>query len=255
MRLAKSLVYRHWQRFHPIRRLELQVLRRHLEPVADERILDVGSGKGAFCGVLRGLGARVVGIDPSLTASRIARRYVNGGVGFVAGRGEELAFPSESFDKAVSVCVLEHTENDQRFLREVNRVLREGGVLAISVDSLNSPHLSDAFRRRHVRAHRCNHLYDAASLRGLLEAAGFETLETEYLFEGRASIAVMRIGSYFRYRGPFILLFPILYPILWLDHRRRRRKVGGMILTARARRARGGAARSIPGSRPPDRSR
>jgi SAM-dependent methyltransferase len=247
MRLAKQVLYRHWQSFHPIRRLELRVLRRYLEPRPRERILDVGSGKGAFCGVLARGGARVAGVDPSLHATRIASRYVGGGAGFVAGRGEQLAFGPQSFDKAVSVCVLEHTEDDRRVLSEVHRVLRDGGIFALSVDSLNSRYISAAFRRRHVRAHRCLHLYDEANLRALLEAAGFETLETEYLFAGAAATAVLRLGSWLRYRGLFILLFPVLYPVLWLDHRRRRAGSGGMILAARARKV--GAAGL---DRPPD---
>jgi SAM-dependent methyltransferase len=245
MLLAKRLLYRHWQSFHPIRRLELAVLRRYLGPIGRERILDIGSGKGAFCGVLRRLGARVTGVDPSLRATRTARRYVHDRIGFVAGRGEELAFASQSFDKAVSVCVLEHTEDDRRVLSEVNRVLRDGGTFALSVDSLDSRHISAAFRDRHVRLHRCRHLYDEAGLREMLDAAGFATLETEYLFDSTASAAVLRFGSWFRYRGIFILLFPILYPVLWLDHRSRRSKNGGMILAARARKV-----RNVPSPRP-----
>lgn len=234
MRRVKQILYRHWQRFHPIRRLELRVLRGYLDPRPRERILDVGSGKGAFCGALRAAGIRATGVDPSLTAAGIARRYVDRRVGFVAGRGEELAFASQAFDKAVSVCVLEHTEDDQRVLSEVARVLRDGGIFALSVDSLTSPHVSPAFLDRHVRAHGCRHLYDEAGLRAMLQAAGFETLETQYLFDGGAATAVLRLGCQFRYRGLFILMFPFLYPVLWLDHRRRP-KGSGFILAARAR--------------------
>ena len=62
-------------------------------------------------------------------------------------------------------------------------------------------------------------------------------LETEYLFAGRLSIAILRFGSLFHYRGVFILLFPLLYPLLLLDRAFQRKARSGMILAAKARKA------------------
>ena len=42
------MVYRNWQKMHGVRRLEVAVLTRYLELAARQRILDVGSGKGAL---------------------------------------------------------------------------------------------------------------------------------------------------------------------------------------------------------------
>ena len=133
------------------------------------------------------------------------------------GGGEALPFSDERFDRVVSVCVLEHTKDDLRVLREVRRVLKPGGLFALTVDCLDSPFVSETFRRHHREEYRCNQLYSDAKLRELLARAGFETLETEYLFAGRLSIAILRFGSLFHYRSVFILLFPILYPLLLLD--------------------------------------
>jgi hypothetical protein len=57
----------------------------------------------------------------------------------------------------------------------------------------------------------------------------------EYLFESRLAVSILRFGSLFQYRGPFILLFPLLYPLLWLDHVLGRERKSGMILAAKAR--------------------
>ena len=228
-------VYRHWQQFHGIRRLEVATLLRYLDLSDGHRLLDVGSGKGALCGALSRKGRAVVGVDPSPEAIRIARRYAAPKTPFVLGSGECLAFAGAQFDRAVSVCVLEHTRDDAAVLREVSRVMKPGGIFALSVDSLNSPYVSEAFRRHHVREYRCNQLYDPARIRALLDAAGFETLETEYLFAGRLSVSLLRFGSRFHYRGPFVLLFPVIYPLLLLDHARRRNEQGGMILAVKAR--------------------
>jgi SAM-dependent methyltransferase len=231
----RRIVYRHWQRFHGVRRLELATLRRYLELSPGQRILDVGSGKGAFAGFLARSGLRAVGVDASLPAAAIAKRWVDVEGRFAVAAGESLPLESESFDRAVSVCVLEHTRDDTAVLAEVRRVLKPGGVFALTVDCLNSRHVDEAFRRHHVAEYRCLQLYDDARLRELLAEAGFEVLETRYLFAGRLAIAILRWGSRFHYRGPFILLFPLLYPFLWLDHVLGKGSQTGMILAAKAR--------------------
>jgi len=233
---ARRIVYRNWQRFHGVRRLELATLSRYLELSPGQRVLDLGSGKGAFCGVLARSGHAAVGVDPSLAALSIARKDVDPAGRFLVAAGETLPLASETFDRAVSVCVLEHTKDDRKVLSEIHRALKPGAVLALSVDCLNSPYVSAAFRAHHVLEYRCNQLYDDAKIRTLLEAAGFEVLESRYLFTGRTAIAILRWGSRFHYRGPFVILFPLIYPFLWLDHRRGRRRASGMILAVKARR-------------------
>jgi SAM-dependent methyltransferase len=234
MRAAKRFVYRNWQRVHGVRRLELAVLSRYLNLTGRQRVLDVGSGKGAFCGELARAGHSVVGVDPSTPAAAIAKTYVNPGGDFVLGGGEALPFSDERFDRVISVCVLEHTKDDLRVLREVRRVLKPGGLFALTVDCLDSPFISETFRRHHREEYRCNQLYSDTKLRELLVRAGFEVQETEYLFAGRLSIAILRFGSLFHYRSVFILLFPILYPLLLLDRALSPKPTSGMILAAKA---------------------
>jgi len=226
MKAIQRFVYRNWQRVHGVRRLELDGRR---------RIVDVGSGKGAFCGTLARGGHDAVGVDPSASAAKIAKTHVNPDGKFVLGAGEALPLSSGRFDRAVSVCVLEHTVDDARVLSEVHRVLAPGGILALTVDCLDSPHISEEFRRHHREEYRCNQLYSEAKLRKMLADAGFETRETRYLFGGRLSIAILRFGSLFHYRSVFILLFPILYPLLLLDHALGGKRTTGMILAAKAR--------------------
>ncbi len=235
MKALKRFIYRHWQRVHGVRRLELAVLTRFLELGGRQRVLDVGSGKGAFCGELARAGHDVVGVDPSGSATRIAKTYVDSRGRFVLGTGEALPLSSGEFDRAVSVCVLEHTKDDEAVLAEVGRVLKPGGIFALTVDCLDSPHVPEAFRRHYEREYRCNHFYSDAKLRGLLAQAGFEVMKTRYLFAGRLAIAVLRFGSLFHFRNVFILLFPLVYPLLLLDHALNMKAKSGMILAAAAR--------------------
>jgi SAM-dependent methyltransferase len=236
-RAARRFVYRNWQKVHGVRRRELAVLTRYLDLAVGQRILDVGSGKGAFCGELARQGISVVGLDPSGAAAAIARTYVNPAGSFVLGTGEALPFSPERFDRVVSVCVLEHTRDDAAVLKEVCRVLKPGGIFALSVDCLDSPLVPEAFRRRYAREYRCNQFYSDAGLRQLLARTGFEVVETEYLFAGRLSVAILRFGSLFHFRNVFILLFPILYPLLLLDRAIGGKTSSGMILAAKARKS------------------
>ncbi len=236
MGFLQNLIYRHWQKFHGVRRIELATLMRYLALNAGERILDLGCGKGAFCGALTRQGHQVVGLDPSAAALAIAKRHVDPAGRFVLGGGEELPFRAEEFDQVVSVCVLEHARDDGRVLAEIGRVLKPGSVLALTVDCLNSPYISDAFRAHHVREYHCNQLYSDAKIRQLLARAGFEMVESRYLFAGRLALAILRFGSLFHYRSVFILLFPLLYPMLWLDGLLGK-KDSGMILAVKARKS------------------
>lgn len=234
--LARRIVYRHWQRIHGVRAIELARLLPYLGARSGEKVLDLGSGKGALCGRLSRHGVRMVGVDPALPAVTIARRWVDPGGAFVEAAGEDLPFSSEAFDRAISVCVLEHTRDDRRVLSEVRRVLRPGGIFALSVDTLDSPHVTEADRLRHVAEYRCHQLYDAGRIRSLLDEAGFEVLETRALFSSRLSAAILRWGSRFHYRGPFVLFFPLVLPLLWLDEAVAGGGETGMILAVRCRR-------------------
>lgn len=99
--------------------------------LAGKRVLEVGCGRGGGASYLtRTQGpASYVGLD--LNASGIEfcrRRHQLPGLEFVAGNAEDLPFPSQSFDAVVNVessCCYPHFD---RFLSEVERVLRPGGM-------------------------------------------------------------------------------------------------------------------------------
>src|SRR5256886_11821492 len=51
----------------------------------------------------------------------------------VAGDGTAMPFSDAVFDRVVAAEVLEHIDDDQAALREIARVLRPGGLLAVTV--------------------------------------------------------------------------------------------------------------------------
>jgi SAM-dependent methyltransferase len=95
-------------------------------------VLEVGCGRGGGAAFVfeRHQPASLVGLD--LSESEIAhcrRRYARPGLRFVAGDAERLPFPDASFDVVVNVESSHSYPNMSRFLEEVARVLRPGGVL------------------------------------------------------------------------------------------------------------------------------
>jgi len=106
---------------------------------AGMRVLDVGCGTGV---VTRDIGARVgtrgaaVGVDPSRALLGVARRRARtdragGRLSFRAGDGLALSFPRASFDVALAVTVLLHVPAGDEIVREMIRVTRPGGRVAV----------------------------------------------------------------------------------------------------------------------------
>jgi SAM-dependent methyltransferase len=107
-----------------------------LGDVQHRRILDAGCGEGQYSRSLKALGARMVGIDGSDTMIRVAReRDAGHDIPFdVADLMQPLAFPDQCFDAIISAGVLMSLPALDTFLAESLRVLKPGGVLAVSVN-------------------------------------------------------------------------------------------------------------------------
>lgn len=108
-----------------------------------ERLLDIGCGAGRHSVEAVRRGADVVALDLSLDDLRRARTGVEefGDVdvpqpgAFLAARGDarRIPFDDASFDRVIASEVLEHIPDDDAAIAELVRVLRPGGVMAVTV--------------------------------------------------------------------------------------------------------------------------
>lgn len=152
-----------------------------------DRVLDVASGAGFELALLAGLRRlRAVGVEPAPSALHLARRRDPQAL-LAQGRIEQLPLADASFDKILCSETLEHVADDDAALRELWRVLRPGGRLAISVPHADFPFAWDPISRlrRTIGAPLLfdgrlvgigtNHLrlYWPQQLRAGVEAAGF----------------------------------------------------------------------------------
>ena len=99
-------------------------------PVAGDRVLDVGCGRGIMLDRLHASYKTVgYGIDVSNASLKGARSESVNPHRVAASEGENLPFADDCFDLAVSFDVLEHVPASDTVLAEMVRVLRPGGTI------------------------------------------------------------------------------------------------------------------------------
>ena len=159
---------------------------RRLGVAPGELVLDLGCGFGrhAFGALRRGADvvagdvgrAELAEVHNMVAAMRAAGEIPGGTVGCAAAAdARRLPFADGAFDRIIAAEVLEHISDDGAALAELARVLRPGGVLAVTVPSwapeklcwlLSEEYHAPAVPDGHVR------IYTLRLLRARLRAAG-----------------------------------------------------------------------------------
>ncbi|GII61879.1 methyltransferase [Sphaerisporangium krabiense] len=148
------------------------------------RVLDLGCGGGRHAFEVLRRGADVVAFDQDAdelksVAAMFAAMETAGEAppeataDTVTGDALAMPFPDASFDRVIAAEVLEHIPDDMAAMREIHRVLKPGGVAAVTVPSFLPERvcwaLSEAYHTApggHVR------VYTLAELKAKLKATG-----------------------------------------------------------------------------------
>ncbi len=155
---------------------------------AGDRLLDLGCGGGRHAFEAFRRGAQVVALDyeydelpevAGLFAAMAAdgeRTETSRGVA-VNGDATNLGFADDTFDRIIASEVFEHVPDDEAAFAELTRVLRPGGVMAITVPAwlpekicwrLSEEYHAPFVEGGHVR------IYDQATLHRRMRDAGLE---------------------------------------------------------------------------------
>lgn len=137
-----------------------------------DEVLEVGCGSGYYTRALLARGARVTATDLAPAYVEQARRIAPG-ASFAVEDAQRLSFPDARYDRVLMTEVVEHVPNPGGAIAEAARVLRPGGVLALSTPSRRAP-MNLAYKlKRHIRRYGVNeHLHELTprELRNLLDA-------------------------------------------------------------------------------------
>ncbi|MFI5133022.1 MAG: class I SAM-dependent methyltransferase [Chitinophagales bacterium] len=133
---SKGLINRLYQK---IRKRTLIKKRKLIEKacgIKTGKLLDVGSGTGAFVNEMRQKGWEITGFEPDVNARNIAKQLY----GLDLADGENFYhLPANSFDAITLWHVLEHVHDLSVYIKQLRSLLKEKGKLFIAVPNYTSP--------------------------------------------------------------------------------------------------------------------
>lgn len=141
-------------------------------------LLEVGAGFGTFCEELwkRSAFKRTVAVEPTPDLAEVCRK-----------KGlETVELPIEKldsklygqFDAVVNFEVIEHIFSPDRFVTDLNRLLRPGGLLVLTCPNGLGFDIQMLGPASNTVDHEHLNYFNPASLAGLVEKAGFDVVES-----------------------------------------------------------------------------
>lgn len=188
---------------------ELRLIRRY-QPAG--RFLDVGCNMGMLLRHVRRLGWTAVGVEPSPTASKLARERFHLDV-YNCFLHELPERERHAFDVIALSDVLEHVVEPLPFLRQLDQWLAPRGVVYVKVPNARW----NLFKQRVLRMlgrtpkqgiwEAYEHVvhYTDQTLRMMLERAGFEMLRLTFARPVQVPVWHEYVGRYYQYPTPWVL--------------------------------------------------
>lgn len=153
---------------------KVERIQRYLSP--HSYLLDVGCGPGFFVCEARKAGFRVDGCDVAPAAAEYARREL--GLEIETHNFLEIADREEIYEGIAMFSVLEHTLSPEQNLQKAHRLLKKGGLLALSIP--NAWGITRHIKGKDWRGFSFPehlHFWGKREMTALLESAGFTNVK------------------------------------------------------------------------------
>ncbi len=127
----------------------LKTIIHELNIESDDIILECGCGDGFYIHLLSRISNnRIFGCDIDINALRSAKKNLEeASIQLLLGNVTQLPYKDKTFNKIILTEVLEHVPNDSQALEELYRVLKDDGILVITVPNHNYPFLWDPINK------------------------------------------------------------------------------------------------------------
>ncbi len=156
----------------------------------DDKVIDLGCGTGRHVLELSKIPSNIIGADISRNDIRAGRYLleimrrrdeVNARVHWLQTAGERLPFKDGAFDRVICTETLEHVDDETVLARELARVLKPGGILAISVPDEFSEKIFWKFSTNY-RTHAGGHvrIFRRPEIVNLMRIAGLQPYAVRY---------------------------------------------------------------------------
>lgn len=161
-------------------RRNLKPLERMVSGAPIPKLLDVGCHIGVMLEIAQERGWQAVGVEPSSWAAARAREH---GLNVINATLARANLPPEMFDAVTLWDVVEHLTDPAADLRQVHRVLKPGGVVAIHTIDIESPLARIMGARWPWLMEMHLYYFSPRSLGGMIEQIGFRT--ERVIYQGR----------------------------------------------------------------------
>ena len=143
---------------------------------SNNRILDIGCFNGIFLKGAKDLNWEVYGTEVSSDVIKHAVQNTDGG-DIRYGELEEINYPDNYFDVIVLLDVIEHLPDPYKTVKEINRILRPGGLLYFDTPNFNSLERYIVGKKLHTIFPWHFYYFTPSSVKNLLKQSGFAKID------------------------------------------------------------------------------
>ncbi|MFX0199428.1 MAG: methyltransferase domain-containing protein [Candidatus Hodarchaeota archaeon] len=150
------------------------------------KLLDVGCSTGELLEAAQKKGFSCWGVEPNKWACSFANK--KRGLKVINGELQKFSFESNFFDVVSYMEVIEHIPDPLGELREINRILKNDGILMLSSPNFGCEESHElGIQWKHNKPWEHIYLFDYVHLRKMLDLAGFSIIDvTTELSDGVA---------------------------------------------------------------------